>query len=528
VLSLLGIFDSTYLAWVYTSPSHPMLCFGGGCDVVRSSQYSHLAGIPIPLYGLAMYLALGLLIFAEPLLSLSLAKLDRFAVAGIAAVGFVFSGYLTSLEAFVIHAWCFWCVISALSVTGILALSIAEWLRPHSLPSREEAMRLMQRQVGIAAFGLILGVPAFWLLAKHEEPPSLQPVRAQALESHLTRPDTHFYGIPNAQVTIVEFGDFECPMCGQEESAAREIREKLGDKVRFAFRQNPLTVIHAQAEKAAEASECAAEQGKFWEAVDKFYAGQSDLSVSSLERYASELGLNMAAFNQCLASGAMVERVERDKADGEALGVRGTPTFFVNGKRIEGLLSFQQVAQLVGAEKAGTASRASSSANASQTAGASPLGGDAPGQSSSLPSNSNPFGSAAGPNALSALQSGAAGCSEAEAKMKQPELIHTEEARRLFEAKALFVDVQPAASFKLGHIPGALNIPADTFAKNWVELGKSRTIVLYEGGLGAGDICAASRAAGRTLLQNDFPYSQVKVYQDGFAAWEKAGLPTEH
>jgi protein-disulfide isomerase len=108
---------------------------------------------------------------------------------------------------------------------------------------------------------------------------------------------------------VVEFGDFECPVCARGETAAREVRAQYARQIRFVFRQFPLERIHPLAEKAAEASECAGEQGKFWEMADKSYARQYDLSIEGLERDAAELGMDRPRFKQCLASGAMAGRV---------------------------------------------------------------------------------------------------------------------------------------------------------------------------------------------------------------------------
>src|SRR5713226_1137965 len=129
-LSLVGLFDSLYLWWVYTSPTHPMVCLGTGCDVVRASSYANFAGHPLPSYGTGMYAALAALILAEVLVSGNVERGLRFAVAGLAGAGFLFSLYLTAIEAVVLHAWCAWCVVSALTVTLILSLAILDLVRP--------------------------------------------------------------------------------------------------------------------------------------------------------------------------------------------------------------------------------------------------------------------------------------------------------------------------------------------------------------------------------------------------------------
>ncbi len=131
-----------------------------------------------------------------------------------------------------------------------------------------------------------------------------------------------------------------------------EIRARYATRVRFVFRQFPLTEIHPRSEKAAEAAECAGAQGKFWEAVKKLYTWQEDLSDDALKQYAGQLGLNQTQFDRCLAGGLMRDRVRRDLDDGFALGVRATPTFFIGRKMVIGPLSIDQFSRLIDSELA--------------------------------------------------------------------------------------------------------------------------------------------------------------------------------
>jgi rhodanese-related sulfurtransferase/predicted DsbA family dithiol-disulfide isomerase len=342
-----------------------------------------------------------------------------------------------------------------------------------------------------------------------------------------------------APLTVVEFGDFECPACGLSEAAARQIRAQYGDRIRFVFRQFPLRKMHPQAEKAAEASECAAEQGKFWEAVEKLYAEQADLSVDALKRYARELGLDQSRFNQCLDSGEMASRVEQDLADGHALKVAGTPTFIIGRKMfVRPLDDFATFSQLVDQEltslAAATPGATSSSPGAALVLSPSASKSPEPAPTGAKAPEANAgSGSLFGPNPgglLTASQTSIGACSEADANKKQPALIGTAEVSQLLEAapKPLLVDVRPAKEYAGGRIPGAINMPAETFAQDWSKLPKDRTIVLYESGRSSGDICAAGRAAGRALLERGFSFERVKVYQNGLAGWEKAGQPVQH
>jgi protein-disulfide isomerase len=146
-------------------------------------------------------------------------------------------------------------------------------------------------------------------------------------------------GNPDARVTIVEFSDFQCPYCGKFAlETFPQLKKEYIDtgKARFVFRDFPLMNIHPFAQKAAEASECAHDQGKYWEYADLLFAHQDALSVNNLQQYASDLHLDTAAFATCLDSGAKAAEVQKDMNEGISYGVKGTPAFFINGEFISG------------------------------------------------------------------------------------------------------------------------------------------------------------------------------------------------
>jgi protein-disulfide isomerase len=143
-------------------------------------------------------------------------------------------------------------------------------------------------------------------------------------------------GAPDAPVTIVEFSDFQCPFCQRAQAALKEVLAKYDGKVKLAYRDFPLQQIHPQAQMAAEASRCAGEQGKFWEYHDRLFAGPDKLDKPSLLEHARSLKLDEGMFEACLASGKYKAAVEKDVAEGNALGVSGTPAFFVNGIFLNG------------------------------------------------------------------------------------------------------------------------------------------------------------------------------------------------
>ncbi len=154
--------------------------------------------------------------------------------------------------------------------------------------------------------------------------------------------DDEFVGDPNAPVTIVEFTDFECKVCSMHyQQIYPQIHQKYVETglVRYVVRDYPIE-FHLQAQKAAEAAECAGEQGNYWEMHYMLFENQANLSVDNYKKWAREIGLDGAIFDECLDSGAMEEEVKMDVADGSSYGVHGTPIFFINGKMISGAKPF--------------------------------------------------------------------------------------------------------------------------------------------------------------------------------------------
>lgn len=146
----------------------------------------------------------------------------------------------------------------------------------------------------------------------------------------------HILGPASAPVTLVEYGDYECPYCGAAHGIVRQIQQTVGDQMRFVFRHFPLTQIHPHAEHAAEAAEAAAAQDRFWEMHDVLYENQRALDDWHLVGYAEALGLDAARIARELAEDAYHNRVREDFMSGVRSGVNGTPTFFINGVRHDG------------------------------------------------------------------------------------------------------------------------------------------------------------------------------------------------
>ncbi|MDE0221007.1 MAG: DsbA family protein [Spirochaetaceae bacterium] len=155
------------------------------------------------------------------------------------------------------------------------------------------------------------------------------------------------HGPADAPVTIVEFSDFECPYCARLAPVLDEVKGYYDDTVRVVYRHYPLSGIHPDAWKAAEASLCAHQQGRFWEFHDLLFADQGALSAADLKAKAERLDLDAESFGECLDSGRRYDAVLADVRAGDAAGVSGTPAMFVNGRFVGGAVPFATLAELI-------------------------------------------------------------------------------------------------------------------------------------------------------------------------------------
>jgi protein-disulfide isomerase len=159
-------------------------------------------------------------------------------------------------------------------------------------------------------------------------------------------------GPDSAPVTIVEFSDFQCPYCAKIGPTLVSLQKEYGDQVRLVFRQFPLSTIHPQAQKAAEAALCAGEQGKFWEMHDSMFGNVKKLSSVHLKEQALTIGLDAERFTQCLESDKYRETVKADIQAGMSAGVTGTPAMFINGRPLSGAVPYETLAKTVEEELA--------------------------------------------------------------------------------------------------------------------------------------------------------------------------------
>jgi protein-disulfide isomerase len=151
----------------------------------------------------------------------------------------------------------------------------------------------------------------------------------------VTEDRDHIQGPADAPVTLLEYGDYECPYCGAAYPIVKEVQGRIGERLRFVFRNFPITTSHPHAERAAEAAEAAAAQGSFWRMHDALYENQKRLGDEDLRTYAQQVGLDLDVFDRELAEHVHAARVQEDFMSGVRSGVNGTPTFYVNGARYD-------------------------------------------------------------------------------------------------------------------------------------------------------------------------------------------------
>jgi len=163
-----------------------------------------------------------------------------------------------------------------------------------------------------------------------------------------------FKGPENAPVTLVEFSDFHCPFCRRVKPTLAELLARYPDKIKLVYKDLPLDSLHPAARSAAEAARCAHDQGKFWPFHDKVYERAPDASPATLKAIATEVGLDLGAFDECVATGRHRDTVRRSVAEAEGFGATGTPAFFVNGRLVAGALPLEQFTRVIDEELAGT------------------------------------------------------------------------------------------------------------------------------------------------------------------------------
>jgi len=222
-----------------------------------------------------------------------------------------------------------------------------------------DGRQLEEAKLGVLAAALLASLVAFGVFRVIRRLPTAMRARQIAgtadelldLSDEVDPDRDHVRGSEQAPVTLVEYGDYECPYCGQAEVVIRELLVSFGDDLRYVWRHLPLTDVHPNAQMAAEASEAAAAQGASWEMNDKLLQHQDELATRQLARYAEELGLDVERFLDELRRRVHAARVAEDVATADASGVAGTPSFFINGRRHRGAYDVETLTTAVRAAR---------------------------------------------------------------------------------------------------------------------------------------------------------------------------------
>jgi protein-disulfide isomerase/uncharacterized membrane protein len=374
-LLAVAAFSGLVLATVSTWVHHQVTRSGGGytsfcnlstsinCDTVVMSPYGSLFRIPVSVWAIGYYLVLlGLTARAAgpPSAARDRARADAFAWA---VAGSLFSAYLAVISAFVLKTLCLLCAgLYVVSLTALVAAAV------QAAPFREAASRLLERwqavrrrpAIATGAVGAVIAVFVLssWLGAQtrltreqvfRSNPQffdwyTSQPIVDKKIDGGISE------GPENAPIQLVEFSDFECPHCAQAYMTLRDLLPRYRDQIRFTYHHFPLSSDcnetmqqkgHEHACRAAIAADCAAQGGKFKPYAGLLFANQGNLDDKSLHDYAKEVGLDLPAFDKCMAAAGPAERIAEDVKEAQKVGVRSTPTFLINNRKIEGNLTFE-------------------------------------------------------------------------------------------------------------------------------------------------------------------------------------------
>jgi Na+/H+ antiporter NhaA len=244
-----------------------------------------------------------------------------------------------------------WPVLSAGSTVTGIGFTVSLLVASLAFSGRQ----LEEAKLGVLAAAVLsfaVGALAFRALRRVPEEVRARQVAATRdeildLAEEVDPARDHVRGSPDALVTLVEYGDYECPYCGQAEVVIRELLSSFSDDLRYVWRHLPLNDVHQHAELAAQAAEAAGAQGRFWEMHDTLLEHQGELEPRDLIRYAGELELDVERFWAAVRDNEGAERIASDVAGADASGVTGTPTFFINGKRHEGAYDVESLSSAV-------------------------------------------------------------------------------------------------------------------------------------------------------------------------------------
>jgi protein-disulfide isomerase len=361
--SIVGAAASTYLFVEYVT-GQPGLCLtGSGCDLVRASAFAYPLGIPMPLIGLVFYLGAVLLL---------LRTVDADSFAGIriesavlilAIIGAIASMVLTAIEAFVIEAFCSWCLLQAAASLALLLAALMvirgpiEPVDAHSSRTRQRAARVREgerasllRTGRVGGVVAILAVAALLTLGAANRAPIVPTSPSGLAPAESPR-------VGSGAIEVVEFADFQCPGCAALAPIIADLASS--NEMTLVYRYFPLDSIHPNADRSARAAAAADQQGSFWAMSAMLYARQDawkDLSGADADALflamAGEVGLDTAEWQLAYESAEAAAAVDLDRQAAIAMGLNSTPTLFIAGKPYAGPLSTEGIRAAIAAVSA--------------------------------------------------------------------------------------------------------------------------------------------------------------------------------
>ncbi len=359
--SIVGAAASAYLLVEYVTGQAGLCLTGSGCDLVRASAFAYPLGIPTPLIGLAFYLVAAWVVVRTVDSDGIGGIAPRTALLALSLVGAIASMTLTGLEAFVIRAFCTWCLVQAGASLVLLGAAIAlarsvpdapaashsKRARQHASQAVEGERRGLMRTALFGGSGGALVVAVMLALGATSGTPSSSPSG-----SNLAPAGNPHLG--TGQVQVVEFSDFECPGCAFIAPILADIASSNG--ATLVYRYFPLDSIHPNADASARAAAAADRQGHFWQMSKAIFAQQNDwkdLSATDADAFfqtlASDLGLDVAAWQTAYTSAEIEAAVDADRQAATSLGLSGTPTIFINGRLYSGGLSSEAIRAAIAA-----------------------------------------------------------------------------------------------------------------------------------------------------------------------------------
>lgn len=358
--AIVGAGASAYLLVEYVTGQPGVCLTGSGCDLVRASAFAYPLGVPTPLIGLVFYVVAGWLVLrtigTQPMAGIPAAiALLAVAVAGAAA-----STFLTAMEAFVIKAFCSWCLVQAAASVVLLSASIgvvragpADVAEAQSSRARHEAARAIDAErsrlhrVGRLGAGLTALVVAALLAVGATGGPSITPGGSSLAPAGSPR-------LGAGAVEVVEFADFQCPGCATVAPILASLA--ASDEMTLVYRYFPLDSIHPNADTSARAAAAADRQGSFWPMSEAVYARQAvwqDLSRAEADAFfaqlAGELGMDVARWQTDYASSDVAATVDADRQAARDLGLTSTPTLFIDGQPYDGSFSVDGIRAAIAA-----------------------------------------------------------------------------------------------------------------------------------------------------------------------------------